>query len=61
MKKIPTLFQREFANHKVVKVLPKLSDTLLSWVLAGDSIATEKITPVYIDSIWLAKHAGGAK
>lgn len=43
MKKIPTLFQREFANHKVVKVLPELSNTLLSWVLAGDGIATEKI------------------
>lgn len=25
MKKIPTLFKREFANHKVVKVLPEVT------------------------------------
>ena len=43
MKKIPTLFQREFENHRVVKVLPELSDPSLSWVLAGEGIATEKI------------------
>ena len=43
MKKIPTLFQREFNNHRVVKVLPELSDSSLSWVLAGEGVATEKI------------------
>lgn len=43
MKKIPTLFKREFENNRVVKALPELSDVSLSWVLAGDGIATEKI------------------
>jgi len=43
MKKIPTLFKREFEDHQVVKVLPELSDESLSWVLDGDGIATEKI------------------
>lgn len=43
MKKIPTLFRREFDNHRAVKVLPELSHESLSWVLAGDGIATEKI------------------
>lgn len=43
IKKIPTLFKREFENHKVVKVLPELSDESLSWVLDGEGIATEKI------------------
>lgn len=43
MKKIPTLFQREFEGHRVVKVLPELSSPDLAWVLEGDGIATEKI------------------
>ena len=41
MKKIPTLFKREFENHKVVKVLPECP-TDLEWVLKGEGIATEK-------------------
>lgn len=43
MKKIPTLFKREFEGHNVVKVLPELSDESLSWVLYGEGIATVKI------------------
>ena len=43
MKKIPTLFKREFENHRVTKALPELSDESLAWVLAGEGTATEKI------------------
>ena len=43
MKKIPTLFKREFEGHNIVKVLPELSDESLSWVLNGEGIATVKI------------------
>ena len=42
MKKIPTLFKREFEGHRIVKVLPELSDESLQWVLDGDGIATVK-------------------
>ena len=41
MKKIPTLFEREFANHKVVGI----TDTVhkgMEWVLAGEGTATIK-------------------
>lgn len=41
MKKIPTLFEREFENHRIVKVLPKVREDL-AWVLKGDGIATVK-------------------
>lgn len=43
MKKIPTLFEREYANHKVVGIKPILSSMDLQWVLDGEGIATEKI------------------
>ena len=43
MKKIPTLFTREFQNHNVVSISPTLSDPALAWVLEGEGIATEKI------------------
>ena len=42
MKKIPTLFKREFEGHNIVRVLPELSDESLSWVLDGEGIATVK-------------------
>ena len=42
MKKIPTLFNREFSGHRIVKVQPELSDESLAWVLSGDGVATEK-------------------
>lgn len=34
MKKIPTLFKREFKDHKVVNVLPEVTDGL-EWVLSN--------------------------
>lgn len=41
MKKIPTLFEREFKDHKIVKVLPKVHPGM-EWVLEGEGIATVK-------------------
>lgn len=41
MKKIPTLFEREFKDHKVVKVLPKVHPRM-EWVLKGEGVATVK-------------------
>lgn len=43
MKKIPTLFKREFEGHNIVKVFPDLSDESLIWVLNGEGTATVKI------------------
>ena len=42
MKKIPTLFEREFANHKVVGITDKVYPGM-EWVLEGEGIATIKI------------------
>ena len=42
MKKIPTLFKREFEGHNIVRVLPELSDESLQWVLDGEGVATVK-------------------
>jgi len=41
MKKIPTLFERQFENHKIVRVIPTVTPSL-EWVLAGEGIATIK-------------------
>lgn len=41
MKKIPTLFEREFENHRVVKVLDKVTPGL-EWVLEGGAAPTVK-------------------
>lgn len=41
MKKIPTLFEREFANHRVVGISDKVHEGM-EWVLAGDGVATVK-------------------
>ena len=43
MKKIPTLFKREFQDHNVISISPELSNPDLIWVLAGEGLATEKI------------------
>lgn len=43
MKKIPTLFKREFQDHNVISISPELSNPDLVWVLAGEGLATEKI------------------
>ena len=42
MKKIPTLFERVFKNHKKVGILPNVTPGM-EWVLEGEGIATEKM------------------
>lgn len=42
MKKIPTLFERRFENHRVVEVLPTVTHGM-EWVLEGEGDATIKI------------------
>ena len=42
MKKMPTLFEREFENHKVVKALNKVHEGC-EWVIEGEGYATEKL------------------
>lgn len=42
MKKTPTLFKREFTNHRVTKVLNIVTPGM-EWVLAGEGIATVKM------------------
>lgn len=42
MRKIPTLFEREFENHRIVKVLEKVTPGC-EWVLNGEGLATEKL------------------
>ena len=41
MKKIPTLFEREFANHRIVNIFPSVPSEL-AWVLDGEGVATIK-------------------
>lgn len=41
MKKIPTLFEREFADHKVVSIKPIVTPGF-EWVLQGEGTATIK-------------------
>ncbi len=42
MKKIPTLFERKYENHRVVDVLPNCHAGM-EWVLEGEGVATVKI------------------
>lgn len=42
MKKMKTLFEREFENHKVVKCINKVQEGC-EWVIEGEGYATEKI------------------
>lgn len=42
MKKIPTLFHREFDNHKVVAITPEVTPGY-EWVLNGEGEATVKV------------------
>ena len=42
MKKIPTLFEREFKNHRVVGISDKVTPGM-EWVLNGEGIATVKV------------------
>lgn len=41
MKKIPTLFERQYENHKVVNITPKVTDGC-EFVLNGEGVATVK-------------------
>lgn len=41
MKKIPTLFKREFIDHKIVRTLPEVEEGF-DWVLEGQGKATVK-------------------
>lgn len=41
MKKIPTLFKREFEGHNIVNILPEVTEGM-EWVLNGEGIATVK-------------------
>lgn len=41
MKKIPTLFERVYENHKIVGITPKVASGM-EWVLNGEGIATVK-------------------
>lgn len=42
MKKIPTLFKREFQGHNIVNTLPEVTEGM-EWVLNGEGTATVKI------------------
>ena len=42
MRKIPTLFEREYANHKVIGIKPNITKGM-EWVIEGKGIATVKI------------------
>lgn len=42
MKKIPTLFEREFEEHNVINISP-IPQNGLEWVLKGEGVATVKI------------------
>jgi hypothetical protein len=41
MKKIPTLFERVYENHKIVDILPNVTGGM-EWVLDGEGVATVK-------------------
>ena len=42
MKKIPTLFKREFDGHKIINVLSEVTEGM-EWVLNGEGFATVKM------------------
>jgi len=42
MRKMPTLFERQFENHKIIKCLNKVNEGC-NWVLNGEGYATEKL------------------
>ena len=58
MKKIPTLFERQFENHKVVSITPNVHEGM-EWVLRGEGIATEKIDGsccAYFDGVFYKRY-----
>lgn len=42
MKKMPTLFEREFEGHRIVRVTERVAPGC-EWVLNGEGVATEKV------------------
>ena len=46
MKKMPTLFEREFEGHHVKRCLNKVTEGC-EWVLAGEGFATERWNLLY--------------
>ena len=42
MKKIPTLFERVYENHKIIDILPNATQGM-EWVFDGEGVATVKI------------------
>lgn len=42
MKKMPTLFEREFEGHRIVRVTEQVAPGC-EWVLNGEGVATEKV------------------
>lgn len=58
MKKIPTLFERRFENHKVVEVLPVVTSGF-EWVLKGEGEATLKYDGAccaYFDGVFYKRY-----
>ena len=58
MKKIPTLFERRFENHKVVEVLPIVAPGF-EWVLEGEGEATIKMDGsccAYFDGVFYKRY-----
>ena len=58
MKKIPTLFERRFENHKVVGITPNVHEGM-EWVLHGEGVATEKIDGsccAYFDGVFYKRY-----
>ena len=41
MKKIPTLFEKVYENHKFIGITKKVHEGM-EWVLEGEGVATEK-------------------
>ena len=59
MKKMPTLFVRDFNNHAVTGIKQELTSPDLAWVLEGEGIATEKIDGAccaFIDGIFYKRY-----
>lgn len=42
MKKIPTLFHREFHDHQITNIIGEVTPDY-EWILSGKGITTEKI------------------
>ena len=59
MKKIPTLFEREYENHKIIGITDKLTSPNLQVVLDGKAVATVKYDGsccAVIDGKWYKRY-----